>query len=312
MSGARRALPVFDPERLARLHQALEAVRASCDAESRRRVDPVSFVHAHAGAENQELAGLLASAFAFGNVTTIRRKLDEVRTRIGSDLAAAAEDPTRMGRALRGFRHRLYTGDDVSALLVGARAIQRAHGSLGRAFAAHLEGAELADALAGFVDDLRAAGGLAVTGDRRGPAHMLPDPRAGSASKRLLLFLRWMVRPADGVDLGLWPVPPSVLLVPVDVHVHKLASNLGLTTSAAPSWRVAEEITSVFRLFDPADPVKYDFALCHLGMATGCASRFLREVCEPCPIRGVCRHGRARGLRGSTGRAVRAKVPPRP
>jgi uncharacterized protein (TIGR02757 family) len=162
--------------------------------------------------------------------------------------------------------------------------------------------------LARFVDDVREAGGFATRTDRRGPAHMLPDPRAGSASKRLLLYLRWMVRPADGVDLGLWPVSPSVLLVPVDVHVHKLASNLGLTTAASPNWRMAEEITSVFRLFDPADPVKYDFALCHLGMASGCASRFVREVCEGCPIRRVCRHGRGMGRQSSTGRAVRAKV----
>jgi uncharacterized protein (TIGR02757 family) len=311
MSVARRALPVLAPDHLARLERALEEIRASCDAEARRRVDPVSFVHEHAGAENQELAGLLASTFAFGNVTTIRAKLAEVRERLGSDLAAFAEEPARMRQELRGFRHRLYTGDDVAALLTGARAVQRRHGSLGAAFASRFHGSDLASALAAFVDAVRADAGFSVARDRRGPAHMLPDPRSGSASKRLLLFMRWMVRPADGVDLGLWPVSPSALLVPVDVHVHKLASNLGLTTSASPSWRVAEEITSVFRLFDRDDPVKYDFALCHLGMASGCASRFVREVCTSCPIRGECLHGSGPRRRGSTGRPVRAKVPAR-
>jgi uncharacterized protein (TIGR02757 family) len=311
MSAARRALPVLAPDHLARLERALDAVRTSCDAEARRAVDPVSFVHAHAGAANRELAGLLASAFAFGNVTTIRAKLDEVRARVGDDLVGAAEEEGATLRALRGFRHRLYTGEDVAAVLRGARAVQRRHRSLGEAFASSFDGVDLASALASFVDAIRAEAGFSSDPRRRGPAHMLPDPRAGSASKRLLLYLRWMVRPADGVDLGLWPVAPAALLVPVDVHVHKLAANLGLTTAAGPSWRVAEEITSVFRLFDPLDPVKYDFALCHLGMATGCASRFVDGVCAPCPIRGVCRHGSPRGRRGSTGGPVRAKVPAR-
>jgi endonuclease III len=98
-----------------------------------------------------------------------------------------------------------------------------------------------------------------------------------------------MVRPADGVDLGLWDVDPRRLLVPVDVHIHKLSRNLGLTRRATPSWRTTEEITAALAAFDPADPTKYDFALCHMGMVQRCPSR--RSVaCGACPVRPVCVH----------------------
>jgi uncharacterized protein (TIGR02757 family) len=313
MSGARRALPVLGPDRLDRLRRVLDDVRVSCDSETRRRLDPVSFVHAFPRSEDREIAGLVASACAFGNVAAVRGKLNDFRDRVGHDLARAGDDRPRLTAALAGFRHRLYTGDDLAALVHGARIVQRAHGSLGAAFASCLESGDLATAIGAFGASIREAAGLTSHGARRGPAHLLPDPRGGSAAKRLLLYLRWMVRDADGVDLGLWrEVSPAVLLVPVDVHVHKLAWNLGLTTAPSPSWRAAEEITSVFRMFDPWDPVKYDFALCHLGMASGCASRFVSEVCGPCAIREECRHGAVRRRQRSTERAVRAKVPPRP
>jgi uncharacterized protein (TIGR02757 family) len=310
-SPARRPLPVLASGRLARLHEALDAVRAGCDATERRRHDPVSFVHRHATPLDQELAGLLAASCAFGNVTTILGKLEEVGARLGPTLTAIGDDRAAACDAMRGFRHRLYVGEDLAHLLVGARRVQRRHGSLGAAFATIFAAdVALQEALARFVDVLRDASEFPDAGERRGPAHLLPDPRGGSASKRLVLFLRWMVRPADGVDLGLWPVEPARLVMPVDVHVHKLARNLGLTRAASPSWRVAEEITDVFRRFDSCDPVKYDFALCHLGMASGCASSFVQEVCEPCAIRDVCSHALRSRRRSSTPRAVRAKVPP--
>lgn len=311
MTGTRRSLPLLRERRLELLHEALEHVRSTCDAEARRRVDPVGFVHAFEGAHAQELAALVASSCAFGNVTTIRGKLAEFRERVGEDLVGASARLGVLQRRLEGFRHRLYQGDDLARLVHGARILQLRHGSLGKAFTSKRPEAGLAEALGAFVDEVREAAAFPVMSARRGATHLLPDPRAGSASKRLLLFLRWMVRPADGVDLGLWPVSPSLLLVPVDVHVHKLARNLGLTTAATPSWRVAEEITTVFRRFDASDPVKYDFALCHLGMASGCRSRFVAEVCEPCAIRSVCKHGARKLRQSSTERAVRAKVPPR-
>jgi uncharacterized protein (TIGR02757 family) len=145
-------------------------------------------------------------------------------------------------------------------------------------------------ALSSWCDAIRAAGGLTKHGSRRGPAHLLPEARGSSGSKRLLLFLRWMVRPADGVDLGLWKVDPAWLLVPVDVHIHKLARNLGLTRRRSLSFRTTTEITQALARLDPNDPTGYDFSLCHMGMLQRCASRRDPVRCEGCGVKPVCVH----------------------
>lgn len=270
---------------------ALDAVRARCDSEARKRSDPIEYVHRCERPEDRELVALVASSLAFGNVKALRAKIEDALERIGPDVAAASDDPRRLHAALRGWKHRLFLGEDLARLLAGARAVQKRHGSLGEALReALLEAGDLRGALVAWTGWIRSAGGLDQPCARRGPAHILADPSKGSAVKRLLLLLRWMARPADGVDLGLWPIPPSVLLIPVDTHIHKLGRNLGLTNRRDVSWRTAAEITEGLRRFDPEDPVKYDFSLCHMGMLQRCPSRRDPARCEGCGVIDVCRH----------------------
>jgi len=99
-------------------------------------------------------------------------------------------------------------------------------------------------------------------------SYLLPDPRLGSACKRLNLYLRWMVR-RDAVDPGGWNVPPAKLVVPLDTHMHALGRALGLTDRRSADLRTALEITAAFRAIAPDDPVRYDFALTRLGMRGG-------------------------------------------
>jgi uncharacterized protein (TIGR02757 family) len=281
-----------------RIKTALDAIRARCDVAKRREVDPVGFAHGYSDLHDRELVALVAASIAFGKVASIRAKARDLLDRVGPRPALAADRPNELRDRLLGWKHRVFRGEDIAKLLVGARRVQRAHGSLG----AHLE-AELArtgslrDALAIWCDSIRLAGGLRREGPRRGPAHLLPDPRGPSGSKRLLLFLRWMVRGPDGVDLGLWRVDPAALLVPVDVHIHKLARNLGFTKRPSPSWRTTEEITRALARFDPADPTKYDFSLCHMGMLQRCPSTKDAVRCEGCGVKPVCIHWDAKRSR---------------
>lgn len=273
------------------LRAALDEVRARCAVDDRRAQDPVDFVHRYAEPADQELVALLAASLAFGNVKALRAKIAEALDRLGPDITRVADDPRAVSARLRGFRHRVYRGRDVAELLVGARRVQRASGSLGAAFAAELSRCrDLRKALGAWVRAIRRAGGLDRRPDDHGAAHILPDPEKGSAAKRLMLLLRWMIRPADGVDLGLWPVSPSALLIPVDTHIQKLGYNIGLTDRRGATWKTAEEITAALRGFDPADPVKYDFALCHLGMLQHCPSRRDPVRCQGCGVKPVCRH----------------------
>jgi uncharacterized protein (TIGR02757 family) len=291
VSPRRRASP--SSERLARVRAALENVRSTCDVAARLELDPVAVVHRYAALEDRELVGLMASAVAFGNVKALRAKLEDALRRLGPHIAATADDADDVAARLRGWKHRVYRGEDLAGLLVGARRVQRLSGSLGRRFAADFEREQdLRAALTSFTRAIREAGGLgsASRTKRRGNAHILADPAGASGCKRLLLYLRWMVRAADGVDLGLWDVPASALLVPVDVHIHKLGRNLGFTRRKTTSWKTTVEITDALRRFDPADPVKYDFALCHLGMLRRCPSRRDAARCEGCGVKPVCRH----------------------
>jgi uncharacterized protein (TIGR02757 family) len=293
---------------------ALDVVRERCDVASRREADPVGVVHGYRERDDRELVALVAACVAFGNAKAIVSKLGDLLQRLGPEPARATDDRRRLFARLRGWKHRVFRGEDIARLLLGARAVQRAYGSLGACFEAELRRAQaerdrkggtesspapLREALASWCDAIRRAGKLGASGasGRRGPAHLLPNVRGPSGSKRLLLFLRWMVRPADGVDLGMWNVDPSQLLVPVDVHIHKLSYNLGLTRRRRVSWRTTEEITRALSRFDSADPAGYDFSLCHMGMLQRCPSRRDPRRCQGCPVMRVCIHWQARHKR---------------
>ena len=285
------AFELRSPEDIKRV---LDDVRASCDLAARRESDPVGIVHEHADLEDREIVGLVAALVAFGNVKTIRSKLRDLLARVGAHPAKAADDPKAVMKALRGWKHRVFLGEDLARLMIGARVVQHADGSLGTGFARDLtETRDVQESLARFCDRIRDAGKLmdgAKTG-RPGPAHLLPNPRGGSGSKRLLLYLRWMARPADGIDLGVWKdVDTALLLCPVDTHILKLARNIGFTKEKTMSWKTTRQITAGLAKLDASDPVKYDFSLCHLGMLQRCPSRRDARKCEGCGVRPICRH----------------------
>jgi uncharacterized protein (TIGR02757 family) len=308
----RRRIPGVPRPRSARsrpvsaLHRRLDRLLDDRDAAVHRQADPVAFVHQYGEPADREIVGLVAATLAFGNVKTIRASVTRVLAVLGERPAHVTATLGEQGlrEQLDGFVHRVYRGPDVARMLGAASAMQRAHGSLGRAFADHYtQQADLRPALASFADQLRGPEPGA------GLAHLVSDPRAGSACKRLLLYLRWMIRPADGVDLGLWPLPSSSLIIPLDTHVHRIACNLRLTDRRTPSWRTAEEITERLRQFDAEDPVKYDFALCHLGVSRDCPSRRDPHKCAGCVLRQVCRQWRSETratTRGTRRAAVRA------
>ena len=281
-----------EQRRLIEVGETLERVRSRCDERSRLKADPVGVVHRFRDPLDQEIVGLVAACIAFGNVATIRRKLEEALQRIGDRPSLAGDDEATLLAGLKGWKHRVFLGEDIARLVVGARRVQKANGTLGERFRRDYEATlDLREALGRFTGAIRDAGHLHATPKgRRGPSHLLGNPRGGSASKRLLLYLRWMIRPADGVDLGLWPLPASILLCPVDTHIHKLGRNLGFTSRKDLSWRTTQEIGKALAAFDPADPAKYDFALCHLGMLQRCPSRRDPVRCEGCGVMPVCKH----------------------
>jgi uncharacterized protein (TIGR02757 family) len=277
---------------LSPLARTLERVLAEVDPAAGRARDPVRFAHAQSAPEAQALVGLFAALLAYGRVDLIGRALTDFTGRLGPDPVEAATTDTPEAAAARfhGFVYRLTRAEDLVRLWLGAGALFRSGRTLEDAFvAADLPGAtDLRPALAGFRRTLLAP--TAHFPPRKAFEHFFPDPARGSATKRLWLYLRWMVRGPDAVDLGLWGrVSPARLTMPVDTHIHRLATYLGLTTRPGADARTAAEITAALRAIAPADPLRYDFGLTHLGIAGDCARRHVPQICDACPLNGVCR-----------------------
>ncbi len=255
--------------------------------------DPIQLVRRFEDPADREVAGFCAAALAFGRVASVLQSIERLFSVMGRSPSAyvRAFDPRRHARELKPIVHRWTKGDDLTALVI---ILQRMlwKGSIEAFF---LEGydpraPDLAGALESFSarameTDLRPAYGARTP--RPGVAYFFSRPSCGGACKRLNLFLRWMVR-SDAVDFGLWKnVPAAKLVVPLDTHVIRVGRCLQLTRYTSPGWKMASDITASLRELDADDPVKYDFSLCHLGMADQCG--FNRAQADSgCPLRGLC------------------------
>lgn len=273
--------------------------------------DPVRFVARYPDPGDREIVAFLAAGLAFGRVASVMRSIERTLAAIGEHPATFVYgfDPMRDGRVLDGLVHRWTRGADFIALMIVLRRMLRDAGSLERYFAYGLprEAGDVTDALESFAArarrvDVRPAYGGA--GGPQGIGYFFPKPSSGSACKRMNLFLRWMVR-RDGIDPGGWStVRPSQLIIPLDTHVIRVGRCLRLTRYASPGWRMAADITASLRMIDPDDPVKYDFALCHVGMSGACRFNQPRQA-STCPLDGVCRPvpRRRRASRAPSGRS---------
>lgn len=289
----------MSPRRAPAVGPLLESLYAAVDWSAQRQVDPVSYVHRYREPADREVAGLLSSGLAFGRVAAFRPVLDEVFAVLdahGGPARVARRTPNAVARALEPLFYRWIRGPHLVALIGAAGEVQGQYGSLEPLQA----GGSAADGLTRLVDALRAGvedrTGLAFSAQPRGLRYLLPRPHDGSACKRLCMFHRWMVRPdREGIDFGLWARDPATLVVPVDTHVLRLARFLGLTSRQDGSWRTAQDITESLRALDPVDPVRFDFALAHLGISGACRGYRVSEVCQACPLDRGCMATSRRG-----------------
>lgn len=251
------------PERLAFLAERFEDLYRRYNRPEFVDPDPVSVVRGFTDPLDREVAGVIASSLAYGRasqiVTSARRVLDKMQ---GSprDFLLGSND-----RAIRevceGFRHRFTDSRDLSDLLFSVRKALREWGSLENLFDSGIHcSAE------------KALGGLAsLSGALRSSSAgryntLLPDLALGSACKRYHLFLKWMVR-RDSIDPGGWEcIAPADLMIPLDTHMQRICSGLGLVSRKNADQQAVIEVTRAFRVIRPEDPARYDFALTRFGI----------------------------------------------
>lgn len=273
------------------LGHALEKAAAAFTPSHRLDHDPVGLVRAQPQHE-REVVAHVAGLLAYGAVAQIRRAVGEVLAVVGPDVTESVRDwrPGTFEARRPAWVYRMTRAADIDGLLLALGAQLRAHGTLERAWVAHagdaIDAPDCIPALERYVAALRASAQC----ERRGFRFLTPDPATGSAAKRWLLLLRWLVRRDDGADLGLWSAPrPSQLLLPLDTHLVRHVVALGLSTRRTADLRMAREATAVLRRIDPDDPLRFDMVLCHMGIAGDCRHRFDAPTCSGCSLAGVCR-----------------------
>jgi uncharacterized protein (TIGR02757 family) len=219
--------------------------------------DPISLAHRFTQKEDIEIVAFFMAILAWGNRQSIIKSGEKLLAILGPEpqqYVLNYEDGD-----CPNFVHRTFNQVDLNGFLLGLKAIYQ-QGDLENAFVTRHSQPTLFDHICAFRER------FIPYLEPRTLKH-IADPANGSAAKRLVMFLRWMVRSnANGVDFGLWnSIDRSQLMIPLDVHTGNIARKLGLLKRSQNDWKTNEELIEILRAFDSADPAKYDFALFGLG-----------------------------------------------
>jgi len=240
----------------------LDSIYNQCNRRCFVHPDPLEFLYSYKDIRDREIAGLIASALAYGRMPQILKSVSSVLGAMDKSpyLFLKNSDKQFLLQKFKPFRHRFADGKNIAALLYGAKNIIDRFGSLNKCFEegqSH-DHENILLPMTFFVGELTSSG--------NNPGHLVANPKKGSACKRMNLFLRWMVR-KDRVDPGGWKgINKSTLIVPIDTHMHKIGMMLGFTSRKQANMKTAMEITQGFTKISPKDPVKYDFALTRFGI----------------------------------------------
>ena len=264
--------------------------------------DPIQYAHRYSKDDDREIAAFIAACFAYGSVQLVHRAVAAVLEPMGKNPAQFVRtfDGTNYWK---GFYHRFHDETHVVLLVTLLKQVLSEYGSLGEMFRVNSGPEEalgspkceavLNGAARWFqAQSVELVARLGVPEALRGMRFFFNAPADGSACKRMVMFLRWMVR-HDEIDLGLWKwMSPADLVVPADTHVGRIAFYLRLRggkEDGAPNWKMAREITEALKVINAKDPVSYDFALARLGILDICKRAYTKSVCERCPVEPGCR-----------------------
>jgi len=223
--------------------------------------DPLEFLGNFKNSDDMEIVALIASSFAIGRIQSILQTVEIILERLKSpkkDLLSL--DRKKLELAFTGFKYRFYTDRSLIDFLIGIKNVISEFGSLHNCFlrGVNQTSGDPLGSLSFFVSQL--------TADISSGQRVLPDPEKGSACKRLNLFLRWMVR-NDDIDPGIWAdIPKDILIIPLDTHMMQISQILGFTSRKSADMKTAIEITDALKVYDPLDPVRFDFSLTRLGI----------------------------------------------
>lgn len=230
--------------------------------------DPLEFLHNYTEEQDIEAAGIISAVFAYGSVAAIKKILTEIFSLTGRPGQFIRDASKKDITSMNSLFYRFYSPEDIQSLFFSLKKFYANYGSIKDFFYSNYnkDDKTLRLPMISFSDTMFSLLLAYRKAETTGTRFMFPSPSSGSACKRMNLFLRWMIR-EDELDFGIWnKIPPAKLLIPVDTHIARICRKLKLTSLNNVSWRMAEEITDKLRKFSHDDPVKYDFAICHIGI----------------------------------------------
>jgi uncharacterized protein (TIGR02757 family) len=228
--------------------------------------DPISIPHRYTKKQDIEIAGFLAATLAWGRRDIILKKCHILMELMNNTPHEFILNLTNKDlQKISSFKHRTFNSDDLKYFLQFLQKYYRENQSLENLFSSQLTQNDdsIEKGLIEFHKNFFSSDKIPPTTFRH-----ISTPQKKSACKRLSMFLRWMVRKDyNKVDFGIWHnISPAQLVVPCDVHVHRVSKKLGLTTKNNLNWQTCLEITKALKTLDPDDPIKYDFALFSIGV----------------------------------------------
>ena len=242
----------------------LDKLAAKYENEDFIKEDPIQFIYKGKNKEEKEIAGFIASSFAFGNRKAFISTLNQILNRCDNDLCNYVKNGDFEN--LRGTYYRIYKDYDIIGLFKVLHNIYTKEGGLECLFKSCFKedrGDKYDMFLSEIVDIIYNSAPKNVG---QGFYHMIPNPVKGSAMKKMNMFLRWMVR-KSAVDIGIWNfMKPKDLYIPLDVHVARQSREMGLLTRKSNDYRAVKELMEKLKSFCPEDPVKYDFAMFAYGI----------------------------------------------
>ena len=228
--------------------------------------DPICVPHSFSKKQDIEIAGFFASIFAWGNRTTIINKSKELMQLMhNAPHDYCLHHTSKDLKQLLSFKHRTFNTTDLLYFVEFLKYHYKIHDTLETAFVQFMKKKDenIENGLNGFYDYFFSLPDV----PKRTRKH-IACPNKKSSCKKLNMYLRWMVRnDKKGVDFGIWKnIKPSQLIIPLDLHVSRVAKKFNLITRNQSDWLSAVDLTETLKQLDPKDPVKYDFALFSLGV----------------------------------------------
>ena len=290
----------------AKLKKALLALEEGRDVAQDLERDPLRFTHRYQSSLDQEVSGVIASCLAYGRVSMfgpVIAALLDIADKHGGPTKWVTTFSQAKADEIRHIKYRLNTSRDIILLIWTLQEVIQRYSSIGQVFLSNYKTKErdLQHCLNKSIGVFRKIA-VAISEKENiladefahlpnGFRFFFPRPETGSACKRWNLFLRWMIRPTPP-DLGLWKIPPAKLRIPLDAHVLSISQMIGLTKRKSADGKTVDEITMGLRQLDRLDPIRFDFSISHLGISGDCKKKYIKNICQPCPLVAICIHTR--------------------